>query len=253
MASAGDLSGPERLWERMRAAEEQSRPSLNRRRIVEAAVRIADAEGLDAVTMRKIAAELGSSPMALYRHVDRKEDLPELMLDAVLGEMELPDRPSGDWRADLRLLSRRRREVLLRHTWLSGVFGAHPPVGPHATAYLEATLAAVAGLDAEPSVLRGIVGSVDLLVTGSVMREMAERELLRGSGMNRQEAVLTAVPFMRKIADSGRYPNIARIMIDDAAAATEHSDEAEDAAFLGVLDCLLDGLESRLLNRRDPA
>lgn len=252
MAADGDGTPAGRLWQRMEAAERQARPSLDRGRVVAAAVRVADADGLAAVTMRRVAAELGSSPMALYRHVDRKEDLPELMLDAVLGEIELID-PTGDWRADLRLLNARRRAALLAHTWLSGVFGAHPPVGPHAAAFLECELACLAPLGAPPHVVRGIVGAVDVLVTGSVMRELAEREVLRGAGITRAEAVRQARPYMDRIAGSGRYPHFSTIMLTDtdtdtgAGAAPGHSDEEEDAAFLGVLDCLLDGLELRLL------
>lgn len=248
MADSGqDAARAELLWERMEAAQRQARPSLDRRRVVEAAVRVADAEGLAAVTMRRVATELGSSPMALYRHVGRKEHLPELMLDAVLGETELIE-PTGDWRADLRLLNARRRAALLNHTWLAGVLGRHPPVGPHAADFLECELACLAHLDAPPETIRGIVGAVDVLVTGSVMRELAERELLRGAGISRTEAVEQARPYLDRITASGRYPNFVKYMLE--AAPVAHTDEAEDEAFLGILDCLLDGLESRLLGRR---
>ena len=239
----------ELLWERMDAAERQARPSLDRRRIVQAAVRVADADGLAAVTMRRVATELGSSPMALYRHVGRKEDLPELMLDTVLGEIELIE-PTGDWRADLRLLNTRRRATLLEHTWLAGVLGAHPPVGPHAADFVECELACLAHLDVPPETVRGIVGAVDVLVTGSVMRELAERELLRASGVSRTEAVEGARPYLDRLVASGRYPNFVRFMLE--ATPVAHTDEAEDAAFLGVLDCLLDGLEARMLSPRTP-
>ena len=248
-----DATPAARLWERIEAAQRQARPSLDRTRIVAAAVRVADAEGLAAVTMRRVAAELGSSPMALYRHVDRKEALPELMLDAVLGETELIE-PTGDWRADVRLLNARRRTVLLRHTWLSGVFGAHPPVGPHAAAFLECELSCLAHLDAPDHVVRGIVGAVEVLVTGSVMRELAERELLRTAGITRAEAVRQARPYMDRLAETDRYPHLARYMLaEEPGHALTHSDEEEDAAFLGILDCLLDGLELRLLGTTPPA
>lgn len=244
-----DSGGAERLWERMEAAQRQARPTLDRRRVVVAAVRVADADGLAAVTMRRIAAELGSSPMALYRHVDRKEDLPGLMLDAVMGTVELIT-PTGDWRADLRLLNARRREALLRHTWLSGVLGAHPLVGPHAADFLECSLACLAHLDAPPEAIRGTVGSVDVLVTGSVMRELAERELLRTGGLSRPEAVEGARPYLDKLVASGRYPNFVKFMLE--ATPVSHTDADEDAAFLSILDCLLDGLESRLLSPGAP-
>jgi hypothetical protein len=134
---------------------------------------------------------------------------------------------------------------------LSGVFGAHPPFGPHATDFIECELACLDHLDAGPDTVRGIVGAVDVLVTGSVMREMAERETLRGTGVSRPDAVDAARPYLEKVAESGRYPHFTKIMLA-APAEYGHTDADEDAAFLGVLDCLLDGLEARL-SRSGPA
>jgi AcrR family transcriptional regulator len=87
--------------------------SLTARRIAEAAVGIADAEGLDAVTMRRLAAELGVAPMAAYRYVSGKDELLELMVDFVYGELELPEE-AMDWREAMRTLALRVRAVLLK-------------------------------------------------------------------------------------------------------------------------------------------
>src|SRR5215510_15215956 len=77
-------------------------PALNREQIVRTAIRVADAEGLQAITMRRIAAEIGVAPMSLYYHIPTKNDLLDLMMDAAFGEMEFPDELSGDWQKDLR-------------------------------------------------------------------------------------------------------------------------------------------------------
>src|SRR5262245_34885457 len=106
------------IWERLLQQPRGGQPSLNREQIVRAAMTIADAEGVQAVTMRRIATELGSAAMSLYRHVFSKEDLLDLMLDAVFGEIALPAQPSGDWRANLRLFAYESRAVLKHHPWV---------------------------------------------------------------------------------------------------------------------------------------
>jgi AcrR family transcriptional regulator len=92
-------------------------PSLSRSEIVDAAIAVADAEGPDAVSMRRIAQELTSGTMSLYWHVANKEHLLDLMLDALVTEVGVPE-PSGDWRADLQTVARENRAMLLRHRWV---------------------------------------------------------------------------------------------------------------------------------------
>src|SRR2546429_919999 len=93
------------VWTRPVRPLRGPQPAHSRADLVAAAVRVADAEGIAAVSMRRVAAEIGAGTMSLYRYVSRKDDLLDLMVDAALGEMDLPDAPSGDWRADLRLLA----------------------------------------------------------------------------------------------------------------------------------------------------
>lgn len=85
---------PEVIWARPERAGRGPKPAFSRADIAAAAVRIADAEGFDAVSMRKVAAELGCGTMSLYNYVPRKEDLYELMLDAVSGGTNIPSRPA---------------------------------------------------------------------------------------------------------------------------------------------------------------
>jgi hypothetical protein len=91
------------IWIRPVRQPQSQRPALAREQIVRAAVELADAEGMEAVTMRRLAKNLGVGAMSLYWHVPNKEDLLDLMLDAAFGEVELPERPAGNWRTDLRL------------------------------------------------------------------------------------------------------------------------------------------------------
>lgn len=111
--------------------------------IVDAGIAIADAEGLDAVSMRKVADQLGVGAMSLYGHVPAKTDLVDLMVDAVYGEMydDVDDaRRVGDWRAAMGFVARQNWTLYRRHPWLLDVRFVHPPLGPHASRKYEAEI-----------------------------------------------------------------------------------------------------------------
>src|SRR3954464_9024332 len=116
---AGRAAVPEVIWARPERTGRGPKPAFTRADIAAAAVRIADAGGLEAVSMRHVAGELGCGTMSLYNYVPRKEDLYELMADAVAGEYDLPESPSGDWRADMVALAHRSRAMMRRHPWMS--------------------------------------------------------------------------------------------------------------------------------------
>src|SRR3954470_19110728 len=126
---AGRRAMPEVVWARPERAGRGPRPAFSRADIAAAAVRIADTRGFDAASMRHIAAELGCGTMSLYNYVPRKEDLYELMIDAI-GAEHVFQEPSGDWRADLLRNAEETRAILRRHTWaprlMSGVYGFSP-------------------------------------------------------------------------------------------------------------------------------
>src|ERR1700685_4626851 len=104
----------------------------SRAEITQVALRIADAEGLDAVSMRRVAAELGTGAASLYRYVLTREDLLDLMTDATGAEWE-PAPPTGDWLADLIAFGEQARFIFRRHRWLAGLSITPPVIGPHGT------------------------------------------------------------------------------------------------------------------------
>ncbi len=108
----------------------------SRAEITEVALRVADAEGLDAVSMRRVAAELGTGGASLYRYVQTREDLLDLMTDAAGGELTAL-RPSGDWLSDLIDFGEQLRAILRRHRWLAGLVITRPVIGPNGTAMIE--------------------------------------------------------------------------------------------------------------------
>jgi AcrR family transcriptional regulator len=225
------------IWDQ---PEVRARPSvpLDRARIVAAAIALADAEGLDALTMRKLATALDVSPMSLYRHVARKEDLIDLMLDHVVGEYGLIGVPSGNWRADLTTLARQQRAAALRHPW-SIVPVARPSLGPNAIAHLETALSAfeVAGL---PIARKAWAANlVETYVRGSVEAELADTAAEHRTGITTEQWQQTMQPYLTRLLDTGRYPHVKEFLEDS-------DDITRDEAFELGLSTLLNGLESRI-------
>src|SRR5579863_8827228 len=112
------------------------RPRHSRLEVVQAAVAVADADGLEAVTLRAVASRLGTGVMSLYSYVPDKQTLVYDMVEHVSGELDLPE-PSGDWRADIHLLAQRQRALLHRHPWLIEATSHLQPLGPAIVATLE--------------------------------------------------------------------------------------------------------------------
>ena len=122
------------------------RPALDLDGVVDAAVRLADAEGMAALSMRRIAAELGVAPMTLYGHVPGKQELTDLMGDAVLAELYREGAPAGNWRARLDAVARENFRLVRRHPWAVHPAGGRPPPGPQLMRKHDIELRAVDGL-----------------------------------------------------------------------------------------------------------
>jgi AcrR family transcriptional regulator len=228
------------IWDRMSGGAGRELPPLSRARIIDAAMAVADSEGIDRVTMRRVAAALDSRPMSLYRHIRSKDDLLDLILDAAFGELTLPLRPSGDWRADLSLIARETRGLLLRHPWLALLLSSRPPLGPNYLRYFEFCLAAIAALSADMRTVVRIFGLVYVYVTGFAAYEMGEAETARRTGLSEPEKHRLATPYAERLIATGQYPNFARFFTASVAPG-------DDGDFEYGLDCLLDGLAARQL------
>lgn len=116
------------------------RTPLTRERVLRTAIDLADRQGLDALSMRKLAKAVGVEAMSLYNHVANKDDLLDGIIDLVVAEIYVP-RADGDWRAELRRRATSAHEVLLRHRWATGLLGSRVNVGPAMLRYIDATLA----------------------------------------------------------------------------------------------------------------
>jgi AcrR family transcriptional regulator len=222
------------VWERPEPPNRRVPGPLSRDRIVRAAIRLADADGLDAVSLRKVATALEVGPMRLYGYIDSKEELLDLMVDAVYAEI----RPAGDgWREVLRSHAEATRNAVHEHEWLADLLGGRPQLGPNALANGETVLAALGGVDVDA--VMPVAAAVNAYVTGAVRREIAERRAERATGMDQKRWQASRGPYLVRTLATGRFPALERVVHD---AAHLNADET----FRIGLDCLLDGIEARI-------
>jgi AcrR family transcriptional regulator len=232
----------EPVWARLAAHRKLRRP-LSVERIVSAAMALTDREGLAAITIRRLAAELDASPMALYRHLASKDDVFDLLVDAAYAEITLPEHGSGEWRRDLGHAARTMRAAVNRHPWLVARLAEGPCLGPHALAHQEFCLAALDGLGLDISAMMSIVGMLSGYAINAAQFESAEAELNRRSGGSEHERQVAAGPYIERVVlASGQYPMLARWVREG-----EYADP--DQLFELGLACLMDGVEVRLLRR----
>jgi len=221
--------------------------ALSRDEIVRTAIAVADAEGAEAVNMRRIARELGSGTMSLYWHVASKDELLDMMIDAIVGDAQAPE-SSGDWRADLRAGACTTRDALHRHQWAVNFMSTRPPAGPKMLRNLERSLGALDGLGLDKATALTILMAVGTYVLGAVLREQQEAnserymaELFGDVPEAEKQAVIQE--FVQRIRTSGHFPRMVAMLdegVDPDAA------ETRDERFEFGLDCLLDGIAARL-------
>jgi AcrR family transcriptional regulator len=133
------------LWDLREQPEKKPRVALSTPRIVRAAIEVADADGIEAVSMQRVAADLGFTKMALYRHVAGKSELLAIMIDTAVGEPPDLDGVPGGWRAKTEEFVRRLTEVWRRHPWLPAVTVGPRVMGPREAGWTESAVAALAG------------------------------------------------------------------------------------------------------------
>ena len=196
----------------------------SRAEVTAAAIALADSEGLEAVTMRRVAAAMGTGPASLYRYVLTRGELIDLMVDAVAAEYEhVP--PTGDWLADIVEVARQTRGLMRRHPWLTTAMPLRPMLGPHALDLVEHVLAVLAAHPAAGAtklqayaILNGLIG-------------LLTRSELTGLGERRAELTI----YLERVAGEGRHPQLAAAMNDTRGGA-----DAFDTIVGRVMTALLD-------------
>jgi AcrR family transcriptional regulator len=200
------------LWERLERPAPARRQTLSPQRIATTAVKIADAEGLESITMRRLAAELGVAPMAPYRYVSGKDDLLELMVDHVYAGLHLP--AGREWRETMRILALRTRDLVLRHLWLAQLSPkTRLSLTPNRMAVAEQALSTLEGLGLDVDAMMSVFSAVDAYVHGALNRESAVRNLMHEQGWSDGDELRSELaPQMIWHMRTGRYPTFQRYL-----------------------------------------
>jgi AcrR family transcriptional regulator len=242
------------IWARPEPATRK--PRFSREQIAAAALAIADADGFEAVTMRRIAAALGAGTMSLYRYIETKDDLLALIDDAILGEALVPSDLPADWREALTLIARQSRRAYLRHPWavqaLQGPAAAGASVGPYAgpnsLRHFEQCLAAMDGAPLSLPARLDLLAIVDDFVYGHLLRAAEITGRLTAGRAGARSEPAAALEFLQTQLGSGDFPHLRVLASDPAVRAV--ADPAElDGQFDRGLRMLIDGAAAGLLIR----
>jgi AcrR family transcriptional regulator len=222
----------EPIWAR---PEPPGRGGLSRAEIVRVALRVADAEGLDAVSIRRLARELNSGAMSIYHYFESRDELLELMAETVAAEMLVDELPA-DWRAALTAIARRSRATFRAHPWMLATLSERPRVTPNLLRHIEQTSQALKALGeagVDPALLTGIAFAVDDFMIGCTIRELMGPERAGTLGEATQE------PHLRYLLESGEFPMLEQFV--RAGGEVPSFDRFEQG-----LEWLLDGFAARL-------
>jgi AcrR family transcriptional regulator len=214
MMSAGS-SGPA-IWIRPERSPAGRPPRRSRAGITAAAIAIADREGLDAVSMRRVAAGLGTGAASLYRYLDSREDLLDLMSDATGAEYSFLA-PAGDWLADLVELGTQARAIMHRHPWLADLVPRRPALGPNGLALLQHFLEVL-----QPHPASSIAKLEAFGMLFAVTAVFVQAELSGGPASQHRNAA-----YLQQAISSGEYPRLAEMLAGPPAAPVDADRYAE--------------------------
>lgn len=230
------------IWERMDRPAKAPRTTLTHAAIAAAAVEIADAEGLEAVSMRKLSGHLGVTTMALYRYVTNKEELFELMIDEAYTRYRNPVVPDETWRDVMRVHAHQMRDIALRHPWtVELALRSVVSITPRVMSSVERALGAFDGLGLDLDTMADAQYTVMSYVRGAITDEVGHIELLKNRQWESREDLRVAyAPHMTWLLETGRYPVYHRYGL-----GAVRKDDTEGRFEFG-LDSVLDGIGARL-------
>ncbi len=224
------------------------RPKLTIEAIARAAVAVADRDGLSALSMRRLADDLGVTAMSLYTYVPGKAELLDVMLDTVLGETARPEDVPGGWRERLRRIARENWALYHRHPWMLQVATTRPVLGPNLVAKYDYELRAIDALgltDVEMDMTIAMLGD---FVHGAARAAITMAQAEQRTGRTDDEWWAAYEPLLAKVFDPERFPVATRV---GAAAGEEfQAAAAPGRTFEFGLERLLDGLAALIESRR---
>ncbi|QVQ52989.1 TetR/AcrR family transcriptional regulator C-terminal domain-containing protein [Spiractinospora alimapuensis] len=246
-SNAGARRVLELLWGHQQPGRRGPRPTLSRDRIVKAAVNIADTEGLEAMSMRRVAEDLGVGTASLYTYVPGKDELFALMVDGMIAMSRLPHEHPGGWREKVTAWAREDWQDYRAHPWVIQLTSARHLAGPGTLAWMNSALSVLEDTGLTEGEMLAAVNSVDAFVRGQAREAIQvamERDEMRdgsegGEGRSWQEV---EEEFLRTHVDWNQYPSMLRIVETTGDADAE-------ASFEFGLESLLDGIEARMRRR----
>lgn len=229
------------LWRQQEPSGRGPRPGLDVDAVVAAAVAAADRAGAEALTMRRLAADLGVAPMTLYTYVPGKAELLDLVLDALYRSMTRTDTADEPWRTRVTVVAEENRVLHDAHPWVLPLLGGRPLLGPGETAKYEHELAAFddAGLD-DVDRDAALTFVLDFVVASSRTRHRSARVVAASDGGTDEQWWAEQAPLLARVFDADAYPRAVRI--GSAAGAAQGSARDPDHAWRFGLARVLDGL-----------
>jgi AcrR family transcriptional regulator len=237
------------------AQDRPGRSGLTVRAIVDAAVQLADASGIAAVSMRAVADRLGAGTMSLYTHVPGKPALLELMIDRVAGELyadlEEPRDQPGDWREAVRFIARRNWEAFLKHPWLLSVADGRPVLGPNISRKYEAELRPLDGIGLSDLEMDSVLTLVLVHVEGLARWQVALQSVRAERGESDADWWTKLEPALVAVMDASAFPTSGRV---GRAVGEYHQSAGEPAHQLDFgIERILDGVDALIAGRSRPS
>ncbi|GAA2658093.1 TetR/AcrR family transcriptional regulator [Paractinoplanes durhamensis] len=230
------------VWLRPPTHRRAGQPTLDRAQIVRAAIELLDAEGPAGLSMRRLGTHLGAGATSLYWHVANKDDLLELVIDEVLGEIYVPEPGDTDWRMAMSVLANGMRTAFLRHPWVISLLGTKPTLGPNSMRMGERSVALLVAAGFTGMEVAHVSSMVHAYALGSATAQAAVATAIRRAGVPYEKMAEELEPFLDKLGtDHPQYDKWRKenVVIDDP-------DRMWTESFAFGLDRLLDGLETWL-------
>ncbi len=237
------------------------KPGLSTAVVVAAAIELADADGLGALSMRRVAERLGRSAMSLYTYVPGKSELLDLMLDTALGELPTAYSRADGWRTAVEASARDGWDFYQRHPWVLQVSGSRALLGPHELDLYETQLSLVDGLGLDGVEMTRVVGVVAGFVRGAAKAVSDARTAEQATGVSDDDWWNARSPLLEELAGdqwAERHPTITRLAAEHAFEQLDRPDEATPYTVRDALDTfefglqrLLDGIETYIRSRAD--
>jgi AcrR family transcriptional regulator len=216
------------------------RQGLTIDQVAAAATALADAEGLDAVTMRRVAARLGVVPMTLYTYVPGKAELLDLMLDSAYAQMPRTDTTGQPWRQRLTAIAAENRALFEAHPWAAAISAIRPPLGPGLMAKYEHELSALDGLGLDDIQMDAALTHLLTFVQAWARAAADARDTRRESDMDDEQWWAANAPLLQRVLDPAAYPLASRV--GTAAGAAHRAAYDPGHAYDFGLRTILDGL-----------